>query len=160
MYLASLSNGTPPSVPADSIVALIKSIPTSISDFANDMVAATTGTSLAAQALSNFLATPFAISTVFSLTNDATSALRATGLLTPSLAASTLASLVIPGVNMNADTVADGETFTGLNGNIITVNKPLDSSQATSITTTINGQQLTFPISPTSTSINGKLGLT
>ena len=160
MYLSFLSNGPPPSAPEDSIVALIKSIPTSISDFANDMVAATTGTSPAAQALSNFLATPFAISTVFSLTNDATSVLQATGLLTPSLAASTLASLVIPGVNMNAETVADGQTFMGLNGNTITVNKPLGSSQATSITTTINGRKLTFPINPTSTSINGKLGLT
>ena len=147
---------TPPPSAPPTVVEIIKSIPASISVFSTDLIASAQNTSTSTGlALSNFLANDTAPSTVFTLGNDAMASLQAAGLLSPSqVQASTLASLIIPGFSMNATSVQNGQTFTGLAGNTITVNKPNGAAQATSITTTINGVTLTLPF--TTTSVNGE----
>jgi hypothetical protein len=61
-------------------------------------------------------------------------------------------------VTINATTVTDGTTYTAANGEIITVNKPPGSPYATSITTTVNGQTVTLPLTnpTTPTVVNGE----
>ena len=137
-------------------IDFMHSIPPSIASFASNLLIASKGSSTESQKLATFLATPSASSTVFSLTNTASAALQALGLFSPDQGAATYASLVIPGVSINLTAIQDGQTFNGLNGNIITVSKPYGVSQNTLIVTSIGGKTLTFTVGSSSATISGE----
>ena len=85
--------------------------------------------------------------------------MQANGLLTPSQAPLTTNSFIIPGITLNPATVQNGQTYIALNGNTIIVNKPAGSPVATSVTTFINGVNVTLAITnPNSpnTTVNGE----